>query len=103
MKKKIGISFTRTNFQHYWNWFSKTDLGDDLELVLLSFKEPDQQALEQCDAYVLTGGVDIDPVFYQAFKPLTKIECEEIGMEIIRLLKEEKYWDSAWKIGEDLF
>ncbi len=65
MKKKIGISFTRTNFQHYLNWFTKTDLGEDLELVLLSFEEPDQQAMEQCDAYVLTGGVDIDPVFYQ--------------------------------------
>lgn len=65
MKKKIGISFSRTNFQNYWDWFTEADLGEDLELVLLSFENPDQDAVKQCDAYVLTGGVDIDPVYYQ--------------------------------------
>ncbi len=65
MKKKIGISFSRTNFQNYWDWFTEADLGEDLELVLLSFERPDMEAIQQCDAYVLTGGVDIDPVFYQ--------------------------------------
>lgn len=65
MKKKIGISFSRTNFQNYWDWFTEADLGEDLELVLLSFETPDHEAVKQCDAYVLTGGVDIDPVYYQ--------------------------------------
>lgn len=65
MKKKIGISFSRTNFQNYWDWFTEADLGEDLELVLLSFETPSLDAVRQCDAYVLTGGVDIDPVFYQ--------------------------------------
>ncbi|KYP16236.1 MAG: hypothetical protein A1D16_14110 [Flavihumibacter sp. CACIAM 22H1] len=65
MKKKLGISFTRTNFQHYWNWFTKADLGDDLELVLLSFEDPDPALLQACSGFVLTGGVDIDPSFYE--------------------------------------
>ena len=27
MKKKIGISYTRTFFQNYWNWFTPQDLA----------------------------------------------------------------------------
>ncbi|HEY8398366.1 MAG TPA: gamma-glutamyl-gamma-aminobutyrate hydrolase family protein [Flavihumibacter sp.] len=68
MKKKIGISFTRTNFQNYWNWFGPQDLGDDLELVLLSFEKPDTSLIRDCDAFVLTGGVDMDPRFYDGDK-----------------------------------
>ena len=29
MKKKIGISFTKTNFQNYWDWFTPGDLKKD--------------------------------------------------------------------------
>jgi putative glutamine amidotransferase len=39
MKKKIGISYTRTHFDNYWNWITKEDMQDDLELVKLSFEE----------------------------------------------------------------
>ncbi|WP_290792406.1 gamma-glutamyl-gamma-aminobutyrate hydrolase family protein [Flavihumibacter sp. UBA7668] len=65
MKKKLGISFTKTNFQNYWNWFNDEDLGEDLELVLLSFENPDPDLMKSCAGYVLTGGIDIDPIFYQ--------------------------------------
>lgn len=64
MKKRIGISFTKTNFQNYWNWFTQKDLGTDLELVLLSFEAPDEALVDSCDAFVLTGGIDMDPRFY---------------------------------------
>ena len=64
MKKKIGISFTRTNFQNYPAWFTKEDLGDDLELLVLSFEENNVADIYLCDGFVLTGGVDIDPTFY---------------------------------------
>ena len=64
MKKRIGISFTTTNFQYYWNWFTEKDLGDDLELVLLSFETPDLQVVHSCAGFVLTGGIDINPDFY---------------------------------------
>lgn len=64
MKKKIGISYSRTNFNYYWNWFTPEDLGDDLELVLLSFEKNNLEDIAACDGFVLTGGVDIDPAVY---------------------------------------
>ena len=64
MKKKIGISFTRTNFKYYWNWISAEDLHDDLELVELSFEKNNTEDIITCDAFILTGGVDVHPSFY---------------------------------------
>ena len=64
MKKKIGISFSKTNFQYYWNWFSPEDLKDDIELIELSFQKNNVEDICRCDGFVLTGGVDIDPAFY---------------------------------------
>ena len=64
MKKKIGISFTRTNFQYYWNWFSTEDLSDKIELIELSFEKNNIDDFEKCDGFVLTGGVDIDTSLY---------------------------------------
>jgi putative glutamine amidotransferase len=63
-KKKIGISFSRTNFHYYWNWFTKEDLGNDMELVELSFEKNNTADIGICDGFVLTGGVDIDTSFY---------------------------------------
>jgi len=64
MKRKIGISYTRTFFQNYWNWFSPQDLSDDFELVKLSFEKNNTEDIYKCDGFVLTGGVDVDPSFY---------------------------------------
>ena len=64
MKKRIGISFTKTNFQNYWDWFTKEDLQNDLELVELSFEKNNIEDIHSCDAFVLTGGVDIEPTLY---------------------------------------
>lgn len=65
MKKKIGISYTETNFQNYWNWFTDTDLGNELELVELSFEKNNTKDIETCAGFVLTGGIDVEPSFYQ--------------------------------------
>jgi acyl-CoA reductase-like NAD-dependent aldehyde dehydrogenase/gamma-glutamyl-gamma-aminobutyrate hydrolase PuuD len=64
MKKRIGISFTNTMFQNYWNWFTKDDLQNDLELVELSFQKNNTEDIPTCDGFVLTGGVDVHPSFY---------------------------------------
>ncbi len=66
MKKRIGISFTKTNFHYYWEWFTKEDLNDDIELVELSFEKNNAEDISTCDGFVLTGGIDIDPSFYHA-------------------------------------
>ena len=64
MKKKIGISYTRTLFHNYWNWFNTADLGHDLELVELNFEKNNSEDIARCDGFILTGGVDVDPAFY---------------------------------------
>ena len=64
MKKRIGISYTKSSFQNYWDWFTKSDLQNDIELVELSFEKNNVHDILTCDAFVLTGGVDIEPSFY---------------------------------------
>ena len=68
MKKKIGISYTRSNFKNYWNWFTPQDLQDDIELVELSFEKNNTEDIYKCDGFVLTGGVDVHPSFYNGKK-----------------------------------
>ncbi|RYZ30731.1 MAG: aldehyde dehydrogenase family protein [Chitinophagaceae bacterium] len=62
--KKIGISFSRTNFRYYWEWWTEEDLKDDVKLIELSFEKNNTEDIALCDAFVLTGGVDIHPSFY---------------------------------------
>lgn len=62
--KKIGISYTETNFRNYWNWFTPEDLGEDIELLELSFQQNNSQDFQDCDGFVLTGGIDVLPEFY---------------------------------------
>ena len=64
MKKRIGISFTKTNFHYYWDWFTKEDLKDDVELIELSFEKMNTDEIATCDGFILTGGVDIEPSLY---------------------------------------
>ena len=64
MKKKIGISYTEMKFQNYWNWFTPEDLQDEFELVELSFEKNNTEDIYKCDGFVLTGGVDVHPSFY---------------------------------------
>ncbi len=64
MKKKIGVSFSTTNFKYYWYWFTEADLKDDVELVELSYQKNNIEDVCSCDGFVLTGGVDIHPSLY---------------------------------------
>ena len=64
MKKKIGISYTEANFQNYWNWFGPEDLGEDIELIVLSFEKNNIADIEKCEGFVLTGGVDVLPALF---------------------------------------
>lgn len=68
MKKKIGISYTETNFQNYWNWFVPAELADEVELIELSFHKNNTGDFQQCDGFVLTGGIDVEPELYGGAK-----------------------------------
>jgi acyl-CoA reductase-like NAD-dependent aldehyde dehydrogenase/gamma-glutamyl-gamma-aminobutyrate hydrolase PuuD len=63
-KKKIGLSFTTTNYRYYVEWFKESDLSNDIEIVELSFEKNNLIDIHQCDGFILTGGVDIHPSFY---------------------------------------
>ena len=69
MKKKIGISYTKTSFENYWNWITEEDMQDDLELVELSFQKNNSEDIYKCHGFILTGGVDVHPDFYNG-KPV---------------------------------
>ena len=64
MKKKIGISFSKTNFCNYWDWFTPEDLREEFELVELSFQKNNTEDINACHGFVLTGGIDIEPTLY---------------------------------------
>lgn len=38
---------------------------EEIERVLLSFKEPDASLFADCDGFILTGGVDLSPALYE--------------------------------------
>ena len=59
--KRIGITTSDTNFQNYPNWIA----GEWVEIVQLSYTEKNTQDFDSCDGFVLTGGIDVHPVFYQ--------------------------------------
>ena len=69
MKKKIGISYTKTSFENYWNWITEEDMRDDLEIVELSFEKNNIEDIRKCNGFILTGGVDVHPAFYNG-KPI---------------------------------
>jgi len=69
MKKKIGISYTKTSFDNYWNWITQEDMQDDLEIVELSFEKNNTEDICRCNGFILTGGVDVHPDFYKG-KPI---------------------------------
>lgn len=58
----IGISATETNYQNYPDWIKLA--GDQYTVIELSFEKQNKQDLQKCHALLLTGGVDIDPIFY---------------------------------------
>lgn len=66
--KKVGVSFTLTNYQNYLNWFTSADLEESISLVELSFEKNNYADIYQCDGFVLTGGVDVDPSLFQGDK-----------------------------------
>ncbi len=62
--KRIGVSFTLTNYDNYINWFTASDLGEAMAIVELSFEKNNYVDIYQCDGFILTGGVDVHPSLF---------------------------------------
>ena len=62
---KIGLTLTNVSnlqkHQNYVNWLKE---NDDIEIITLSVGNNNAVDIADCDALVLSGGVDIYPQFY---------------------------------------
>ena len=60
----IGITYTGTAYKHqnYVNWLTAS--GEEINVVKFSIEENNAALIEQCDALVLSGGIDIRPDLY---------------------------------------
>jgi putative glutamine amidotransferase len=66
---KIGLTYTGFEHKHknYVNWLKKgtgNHHDDTIEIITLSVEHNNGKDLDNCDALVLSGGIDSDPVFY---------------------------------------
>jgi putative glutamine amidotransferase len=55
----IGLTVSETSFDHYPTWLQGND--ESVEIIELSYKKNNLEDLEQCQAVVLSGGLDIMP------------------------------------------
>lgn len=63
-KINIGVCISEAKYQNYPAWIMQA--GDLYAVVELSFEKQNEQDLANCHALLLTGGIDIDPVFYHS-------------------------------------
>jgi putative glutamine amidotransferase len=62
-KKRIGITDTlKPSLKHYLDWLSRFD--GEIEFTLLSHLRNNLRDVECIDGLVLTGGGDVDPLFF---------------------------------------
>ena len=59
----IGISFSETKYANYPAWI--LDANNGVEIVELSWEKQNLEDLLQCHGLLLTGGLDLDPIFYK--------------------------------------
>lgn len=62
-KIRIGVSFSETKYPNYPAWI--LDHRNDIEIVELSWEKQNLKELYTCNGLLLTGGIDIDPFFFQ--------------------------------------
>ncbi len=62
---KIGLTYTGSEKKHlnYVNWLKG---NDSIEIVELSAAKNNLSELQNCDALVMSGGVDVHPSFYSS-------------------------------------
>ncbi|MDE3253870.1 MAG: gamma-glutamyl-gamma-aminobutyrate hydrolase family protein, partial [Bacteroidota bacterium] len=61
-KLAIGIAATEAKYENYPAWMLEG--RGDIEIVELSASFQNQDILKKCSGLILSGGVDVDPFFY---------------------------------------
>jgi putative glutamine amidotransferase len=68
MSKRIGITDTlKPSLKHYMDWLSRFDAA--IEFTLLSHLRNNLRDVDTVDGLVLTGGGDVDPLFFDREDP----------------------------------
>jgi len=57
----IGISFSETKYPNYPAWIKV----EGVEIIELSWEKQNLEDLHHCQGLLLTGGLDMDPIFYE--------------------------------------
>ena len=60
---RIGVSFSETKFPNYPAWIWDEIAG--VEVIELSWEKQNLDDLHLCHGLLLTGGLDMDPIFYE--------------------------------------
>jgi putative glutamine amidotransferase len=66
-KLAIGITATEAKYHNYPAWILEDHA--DIEIVELSTSWQNQDILKKCSGLILSGGVDVDPFFYNGTIP----------------------------------
>lgn len=68
---RIGITDTlKPNLANYTEWLKRSDAS--LEFIVLSHVQRNVEAVDVIDGLVLTGGGDVDPIYFGITDPLSK-------------------------------
>ncbi len=57
----IGVTFSETKFPNYPAWIK----DEEVEIIELSWVMQNLDDLSRCQGLLLTGGLDMDPIFYE--------------------------------------
>ncbi|TRX36813.1 gamma-glutamyl-gamma-aminobutyrate hydrolase family protein [Flavobacterium sp. ZT3R18] len=88
---KIGVTFSETNFHNYPKWIKEND--KNIEIIVLSYEENNLEAVTNCDAVVLTGGIDMKPteeVTYENAPSEFNVSRDLFETEVLKLCLEQK-------------
>ena len=92
---KIALTYTGHPEKHqfYVDWLKA---GSDIEVIRLSAEENNPDTINECDALVLSGGVDIHPCFYNSHitdyphAPEFKEKRDEFEINVFKYAQENK-------------
>lgn len=89
---KIGVTFSETNYHNYPRWIKGND--EHIDIVELSYEKNNLQDVADCDAVVLTGGIDMEPnekVNYANAPETFNTKRDTFEMEVLaKALKSQK-------------
>lgn len=94
---KHGVDIGRINYQDNGNWSVFKPEGPYLHLHLYG-RARSAKYQKYGEALYLPLRTE-NPKFYEKLKPLNREDVTEIGQEIIKLLKEKKFFDAEWNLS----